>query len=825
MLSRVLTGRARPAGWLVITLAVLAAGYLDLARGGTTAAAVLLTLGYCALAPLAIRAVVPERPRTALPRGGADERPPYAWAALAAAAVLALYVATLAPSTSLWDTSEYITAARVLGLPHPPGNPLFVLAAHAFGLLPLSPDYATRINLMIALASAVAAGCWFLVAHQVLATFIGGRWRRLAGASAATLIGATAFTVWNQSVVAEKVYMVSLAIIAVVSWIAVRWCHAPDDPRADRRVVLAAYLAGLGYAVHPAGFLVLPALGVAVAARRPTLLLRWRLWLVAACALALGVTPFAMEPIRAGHFPSLNEGEPTGCLTRFAWSCTFDHVARERLRANIAREQYAKPPVAKRQAPFGAQMATWWMYFRWQWLRDAYGEHAGTQLALALVFLALGLLGARAHWRHDPASFAYVAPLVLTLTVALVFYLNFKYGWSQSPALGDAVPREVRDRDYFYVWSFSLWGVWAGLGLADAWRALALAAGRAAGAARRDRDAEPSRAGWAMAAPVLALAVLPLAGNARQAPRAGQTFTLAWAHDLLDSVEPYAILITGGDNDTFPLWYAQQVEGIRRDVTVVVTSYLGTDWFVRQLLRRPVAAYDASRGPAIYRGREWKRPDHPPLDLTFAEADAVPAYVELGTPARFQQGSLVATIAPGYLGRDQILVLRFIKDSFPERPIYFSLSAGGYPRALGLGPYLLEQGLAQKLVPAPLAERGDTVAVAGSFVDRRRTLALWDSVYRAPRAVIGEDGWVDRASAGLPMLYAVVGVRLADALAAGGDTARAERVVRTVARVASAARLGDLFGTERPAPPPRAPAADGPVGVPMGRESGSGNRE
>ena len=72
----------------------------------------------------------------------ASPRPPYAWAALLSGAILALYVATIAPTTQFWDTSEYIAAAKVLGIPHPPGNPLFVFVANVWGRIPLVEHYA-----------------------------------------------------------------------------------------------------------------------------------------------------------------------------------------------------------------------------------------------------------------------------------------------------------------------------------------------------------------------------------------------------------------------------------------------------------------------------------------------------------------------------------------------------------------------------------------------------------------------------------------------------------------------------------------------------------
>ena len=81
--------------------------------------------------------------------------------------MFALYAATLAPSTAMWDTSEYMVAAKALGIPHPPGNPLFVLIAYLFGTLPIATGFAVRINLLAAAASAAAAGMWFLIANEV----------------------------------------------------------------------------------------------------------------------------------------------------------------------------------------------------------------------------------------------------------------------------------------------------------------------------------------------------------------------------------------------------------------------------------------------------------------------------------------------------------------------------------------------------------------------------------------------------------------------------------------------------------------------------------
>src|SRR5215210_6870759 len=208
---------------------------------------------------------------------GNGYQPSYIPAAVAAALVFVLYLVTLAPSVAMWDTGEYMAAVKVLGLPHPPGNPFFMLLGHAFASLPLPVSYAARINILAALSSALSAGFWFLITERIVARWIAERWQRLVVAGLATLIGATAFTVWNQSVVNEKVYTVSLLFFTIVSWLMISWTDDPDAPTADRTLILVAFLLGLGYANHPAGFLAGPAVVFAILARRWKTFLRWRL--------------------------------------------------------------------------------------------------------------------------------------------------------------------------------------------------------------------------------------------------------------------------------------------------------------------------------------------------------------------------------------------------------------------------------------------------------------------------------------------------------------------------------------------------------------------
>src|SRR5262245_22186317 len=116
-------------------------------------------------------------------RSLSDYRPSYLAASIAGAVVFALYVFTLAPSTAMWATSQYTSAAYTFGLPHPPGNPFFVLIGRVFSILPIAPNVAMRINLLAALCSAVTAGLWFLIAERVLVSWFPERWQRIVGGS------------------------------------------------------------------------------------------------------------------------------------------------------------------------------------------------------------------------------------------------------------------------------------------------------------------------------------------------------------------------------------------------------------------------------------------------------------------------------------------------------------------------------------------------------------------------------------------------------------------------------------------------------------------
>jgi hypothetical protein len=739
------------------------------------------------------------------------ERPPYLFAFCTFVAVFVIYIATLSPTTAFWDTSEYIAAAKVLGIPHPPGNPLFIILAHSFGLLPLAASYAVRINLFAAVTSAAAAGLWFLVAERWVRGIVRTRWARYAAAFGGVLVGATSWTVWNQSTVNEKVYTVSLLSIALVMWLVVRWGDDEAGPHRDRWLVLIAYVLALTSANHLMGFLALPALLIYVVwtdwrtVTRPWAIVTFYALLLAVSGkwidllhpgsaegglvllVSLGVAGYALWrsprdplvylgllavivgvslnyvwlPLRSAQYPPINEGEPVGFLS-------------QALQDVLNRVQYGKPPLSERQASFTGQLGTFWQYYSWQFARD-WGRLAGVATA---IFSVLGLSGLWALWKSDRRAGLAAVALVGTLSVGLVYYMNFKYGFSQYPDQ-PSLPREVRERDYFFIGSFAVYGTFVACGLGALMQSIV--------DGLRDRGTVASR--WAAASPVLALAFVPLLGNRLTASRAHETMARDFAYDMLNSIEPYGILITAGDNDTFPLWYAQEVEGIRPDVTLANLSLMNTEWHLRQLARRKTPKFDPARADPSWRSYPVPPPpSSPALKLSPKEVDSLPEAMQVPAKGGIAFDSLQIRFGQDVLLRQDLAAIFLIRDNKGVRPVYFSWSDGGYPdQTLGLSPYLVTHGFVRKLMPAPV-QPNDTIVLSQGlgYVDRPRTKTLLWNVYHWQTATrLRPFGWVDPPSGSILQLYAVIYGGAARVFETAGDTAlasRADSVAREVNR-------------------------------------------
>lgn len=752
------------------------------------------------------------KPDASAGHSAAELKPPYGWAAIVGGMVFLLYAITLARTTAFWDASEYIATAKILGIPHPPGNPLFVVLSRAWTVLlePTGFSVAVRVNLFSAFMSAASHALWFLILHHILRYFSRERFVRLAGAAASVLVSATAFTVWNQSNVNEKVYTVSLLSIAILSWLIIRWQERLGQGGDDNILVLMAFVLALSVGNHLMTFLAAPAIGIFILLVNPKAVLNWKLYPPIVVAALLGLSIHLFLPIRAELDPIINEGAPE-CETlgsAIASVATYGRAGCEPLNSSINREQYKVegepgPGLSgPRQSPIPSQYANYLQYFDWQWARSVEGEDTlfpPLRVIFTMLFTALGVWGAMEHHARDPKSFWYMATLLGTLSVGLVWYLNFKYGYSMPDPLNDYTLHEVRERDYFFIASFSLWGLWVGLGLTAIWMSL------------KERFGS-----WRRGSPIMVVAFLPLVMNWGYATRDYDFAARDWAYNLLMSVEPYGILFTNGDNDTFPLWYLQEVEEIRQDVQVIVTSYLNTDWYAKQVrdLTQPCPAgvraedtptrivcqreYRTENTTGVYTGdassvsggqvpilmnAPVRAPVRGTLELEDDIIDQVAgAYVEIREPRSIALGPLTVTINGGsYLSAWQQFAFSIIANSIEDRPIYFS-SGGSASGSLGLGDFIVREGLAYRLLPTapdstagvvPMPAESIYTQVTGRWVNEERTRVLMDEVFVHRGEIPNWDHWPDRAAIGIPNYYSWAYFGLAQAALLRGDEATA----------------------------------------------------
>jgi len=176
---------------------------------------------------------------------------------------LVLYIVTMAPTTSFWDCGEFIATSYILGVPHPPGSPLFLLLGNVFSHIPLFGDIGARVNIISPLASAFSVMFLYLIIVQLLETLNNDRdqFSNLIINNVSALIAALTFAItdshWFNAVEAE-VYSLSTFFTAIVLWMILKWSSLSDNRWNIRYLLLIAYMFGLAIGIHILNLLALP---------------------------------------------------------------------------------------------------------------------------------------------------------------------------------------------------------------------------------------------------------------------------------------------------------------------------------------------------------------------------------------------------------------------------------------------------------------------------------------------------------------------------------------------------------------------------------------
>jgi tetratricopeptide (TPR) repeat protein len=411
--------------------------------------------------------------------------------------------------------------------------------------------------------------------------------------------------------------------------------------------------------------------------------------------------------IRSFHDPAIDMVDPQN------WDAMYAH---------LRREQYPPINVFARKASLLFQVRHFWNYFQEQFrlFGDVRLGFFNLGAASVVVPLALGLWGIVANYVRDRKSWVVTFTVLALNSIGLIVFLNFS-------------DSEVRERDYFYGGAFYYFSIFIGIG------ATALIALVADEAKARSRDALK----WAavVAAVLVILAILPARYQWFSHDRSKDYIPRDYAYNILAGLEPDAIIFTNGDNDTYPLWYIQMVEGFRPDVNVANLQLLNTNWYNKQL---------RDRKPAV------------PISLNDDEIQRL-------RPMALKGG--------GVAWKKDLMIQHIIQESNWKRPIYFAVTVP-HEAWKPYSDHLEMQGMVRKLVT-----RKNQYQVS-EFMLRRNFEEIFEF-----RGVLGPDGMRDestfksRYTRGMFQNFAVAAMELARSNAVRKDYEEALRWTELTAQL------------------------------------------
>jgi hypothetical protein len=652
-----------------------------------------------------------------------------------------IYILTVEETASFWDCGEFIASSFKLQVPHPPGAPFFLLMGRIFSFLAFGDT--SQVAFWINMISVLSSGFTILFLFWSI-SLLGRKLFKIKDSEitqtqaittiGGSTIGALAYafsdSFWFSAGEAE-VYAMSSFFTAFVFWAILKWERIDDESKANRWLILIAYMMGLSIGVHLLNLVTIPALAMIYYYKKyqpttmgfiatmlisgliiltilsgiipglPSLAGAFEIFFVnnlglpfgsgiiaisilllggliygliktqnqkrqiintALLSLAfvlIGYSSYAIIVIRSNYNTPIDQNNPDDIMSIVSYLKREQYGYRPLLHgryftAELTDQKRGKPVyvkgkdkyeiaqyrienvydptqttilpriysndnnhVARYQEVLGLKEGEvpsftdnikflikhqlGHMYFRyllWNfagresdvqdagWLTpwdskkelpERYADNKARNNYLMLP-LILGLVGMFFQYRRHEKGFWVVMLLFFLTGIGLILYLN-------SP------PIEPRERDYIYVGSFYAFAIWIGFGtmaMAD-WLKKYL----------KDLKAPAVAIGTSLLVPAIMAAE-----GWDDHDRSNRFFSVDSAINYLESCAPNAILFTGGDNDTFPLWYAQEVEGVRTDVRVIVLTYFATDWYIDQMRR---ATYESEPLPLSLSPKNYKQ--------------------------------------------------------------------------------------------------------------------------------------------------------------------------------------------------------------------------
>ena len=652
---------------------------------------------------------------------------------------LVVYTITMAKSTSFWDAGQYITVSSILAIAHPPGNPLYVMLGRFLCIFSMGLDHALVINFLSALFSAFGVMFTYLITVQLLSMWKEDRVVVFTGGFVAALLTAFSFSYWINAIEAA-VYASSALTINIVIWLTLIWVKNQKDFSHQNLLLLITYILFLGFGIHQTALQITPAIlfivvfpyikdglktfsywgkfllyviglfviyvifnNIGKATNIPVLdkfafgagivgIMYWymrdkipnKTWLLGILLMVIGFSTHIYLLVRSDLRPFINQGHPNN------FDMFMDY---------ILRRQFGEFSFLERRATFSEQVDYHFLrYLTWQfldaevvanWFRMPYSL---VRNASNLLIAFLGLNGFYYAFKKNRNTFWYLFSLWFMSTVAMIFVMNLSAS-------------EVRDRDYFFITAYNMWAIAMGIGAVGV----------------ISHFANKKRLQYVLIGLLLIYPIVNMASQWHKHDRNGEYIALDYGLNILNSLERNAIVFTNGDNDTFPLWYAQAVRdrnsfehiyeatdvfptahteylierglawkaghihGIRQDVVVANLSLLNTPWFLKQL--RDMDSIELN----------WTDEQ---IDRLRAQRLQAPITINIESP-NGESFSITYPAGRIMLVRD-FAVARIIQDNFGKRPIYFAITCSDFA---GFENHLINEGMVSRVVSTTGQER------------------------------------------------------------------------------------------------------------------------
>lgn len=476
---------------------------------------------------------------------------------------LSLYLFTLAPTVTFVDSGELIVAAKVVGVAHPPGFPLYVLLTHLFTLIPIG-NIAERVNFASAFFGALAVAFLFLLVSEISRSLKGTKKtaekeksprkkdRREAKSSAAAteasyslitflpaliaaLVLAFSRTLWSFATVAE-VYTLNTLLIVVVCFLMLCWRRTRDD-----RLVYAAALAfGLGLGVHHVTVgVMLPALALFVYRTAGLSFFKsTRLIYSALIAITVTIVAYAYLPLAAQQAPVMNWGDPQ-TLQRLWW-----HITGHQYQVFFS---FSPEQIANQASQFAALAAR---------------EFNPAWLPMPLLLAALGFVDL---CKRDRTIFWF---LLLIFVADLAYSLNYEI---------------AEDKGAYYLPAFTCLAIATGLGASSLLTIISKKWTRA------------NLKTIAAAAMIVLIPLLTLAGNYPFTNRNNFYLASDYVSNIQRPIAPQGMLLTSDWQAYSPLLYFREIEQQRRDITAIDINLLRRSWYFDYLESQYPELIDGSR--------------------------------------------------------------------------------------------------------------------------------------------------------------------------------------------------------------------------------------